>query len=123
MKENNFWFRNMENYVMVPKDLIENPRYRGLTGDEMLIYSLMVERMNLSAKNEEFYYSNGGVFIYYPIREIMRVLGCSERKAARILRKLTDTGLIIRAYQGQGKPAKIVPLRYRKAAETGSVIQ
>ncbi len=123
MKEKNLWFKRLNNYVMVPKALFENPRYFNIGADEMLIYSLMVERMNLSAQNESFYYSGTGVFIYYPLTEIQRVLHCSDKKAQRVMKNLSKSGLIIKSNQGLGKPARIVPLRYRDTAENPSCVR
>jgi len=120
MYNNNRWFERPTRYVMVPKALLENPRYSNIGADEILIYSLMVERMNLSAQNENFYYSRGGVFIYFPLAEIRRVLRCSVCRAQKVMQNLIDAGLIIKSNQGQGKPAKIVPMRYRDAAENSS---
>ena len=113
MFQQNYWFQNLDNFVMTPKALIKNPRYSGLSADEILIYSLMVDRMKLSAQNENFMFQTG-VFIYFPLSEITAVLHCSENKARKVLLNLQNAGLIIRAYQGQGKAAKIVPLRYRE---------
>lgn len=122
MNNYNRWFKELDNFVMVPKALFENPRYFNIGTDEMLIYSLMVERMNLSAQNESFYYSGTGVFIYYPLSEIQSVLRCSNKKARNVMQNLTEAGLIIKSNQGQGKPAKIVPLRYRDTAEISPCI-
>jgi hypothetical protein len=112
MNERNLWFTRLDSFVMTPRALIRNPLYKNIGSDEILIYSLMVDRMNLSLHNENFWFG-AGVYIYYPVSEVASVLGCSEKKARSVLDNLQKAGLIIRVSQGQGRPAKIVPLRYK----------
>ena len=112
MNERNLWFTRLDSFVMTPRALIRNPLYKNIGSDEIIIYSLMVDRMNLSLHNENFWFG-AGVYIYFPVREVSKVLKCSENKALKVLENLQRAGLIIRVNQGKGKPAKIVPLRYK----------
>ena len=96
-------------FYRIPKLLITDARFQGLSTDAKLLYGLMLDRMSLSMKNS-WLDNDGNVYIYFPVEEIMALLHCRSEKAAKLLAEL-DTkkgiGLIERIRQGQGKPTKI----------------
>ncbi len=48
-------------YLVVPKELIENPAFSGLDFGAVILYAKMLERAGLSARNEDkFTDENGG---------------------------------------------------------------
>ena len=97
-------------FYRIPRLLIVGERFSGLSMDAKLLYGLMLDRMNLSARNG-WYDDAGRVYIYYTLDEIQTDLMCGHNKAVLLLAEL-DTGkdgfgLIERVKQGQGRPAKI----------------
>ena len=91
------------NFIQVPKFLFTNPDFRNLKSDSKILYSLMLERMSLSRKNEWFD-DKMRVFIIYPMEEIMETIGCGHSKCVDILKELSVYGLIERKKRGLGKP-------------------
>ena len=105
-------------FYRIPRLLILGTRFSGLSTDAKLLYGLMLDRMNLSARNG-WYDGAGRVYIYYTLEEIQESLRCGHGKAVRLLAEL-DTekgiGLIERKKQGQGKPTRIYVKRYTTRA-------
>jgi len=96
-------------FFKMPRQLFDNPHFKSLSTDTKLLYSMLLNRMSLSAKNG-WYDNTGRVYIYYTVREVCLDLGCGRNKAMRLLSELDTVkgiGLIERIKQGQGKPDKI----------------
>ncbi len=74
-----------------------------MTSNAKILYSILLDRMNLSAKNSWFD-EEGRVFIIFTIHEIVKSINCSERKAVQLMNELEDIGLIERKKQGLCKP-------------------
>ena len=103
---------NQFSFFRIPRQLITDKKYKGLSTDAKLLYSLMLDRMGLSQRNG-WYDEQGRVFIYYPVAEIQEVLGCGHDKAGRLATELErGYGLIERIRQGQGRPARIYVKRF-----------
>ena len=96
-------------FYRVPRLLIKDERFKGLSSDAKLLYGLMLDRMSLSMKNQ-WLDGEGRAYIYYSLEDIMDALGCSNKKAITIMKELdeaTGIGLIEKKRQGQGKPTMI----------------
>ena len=94
-------------FYRIPKVLYTAPYFKSLSRDAKTLYGMLFDRMTLSAKNGWFD-EKGRVFIIFPITEIMKIMGCANQKATRLLRELEwGFGLIERKWRGQGKPALI----------------
>ena len=70
------------------------------------LYSLMLDRVGLSAKNG-WTDSLGRVFIYFVQKDVQKLLRCGHNRATAFMRELECFGLIERKRQGLGKPAMI----------------
>ena len=96
-------------FYRIPKLLVTDERFQGLSTDAKLLYGLMLDRMSLSLKNG-WLDEQGRGYIYFPAEEIMSVLHCRSEKASKLLAELDSKkgiGLIERVRQGQGKPTTI----------------
>ncbi len=96
-------------FIRVPRQLMTDPRFRGLSSEAKLLYSLLLDRVSLSAKNG-WWDEQHRVFVYFTIKEIREIFSCSKNKAIWLLEELDTAkgvGLIERVRQGQGKPARI----------------
>ena len=93
-------------FLQVPKLLLSGEKYKRLSGDAKLLYSLMLNRMDLSRKNG-WYDERGHPFIYYTQDDITDSLGIGHSKAFTLLADLERAGLILRVRQGLGKPNRI----------------
>lgn len=96
-------------FYRIPKLLFTNESFKKISIEAKLLYSMMLNRMELSIKNN-WLDEDGNVFIYYTLEEAMENLGYAHTKIIRIMNELDDkkgAGLIVRKKQGQGKPTKI----------------
>lgn len=104
-----FYGRGSEpfSFYQVPKMLIADDQFADITMDAKLLYSLMLDRASLSAKNG-WLDEEGKVYIYYTLEQIMADMHCANQKATRLLKELeTKAGLIERQRLGLGRPARI----------------
>ncbi len=91
-------------FYRIPKLLFTHPAFRGMSTEAKTLYGILLDRMNLSAKNN-WIDDDGRVYIIFTIEEVMEALGCAEQKAVKLLTELDKkTGLIERKRQGLGKP-------------------
>lgn len=103
-----FYGRGTEQYAFyqVPKILITDDRFADITTDAKLLYSLMLDRSSLSAKNG-WLDKEGKVYIFYTLEQIMTDMHCANQKATKLLKELETKGLIERKKRGQGKVTRI----------------
>ena len=93
-------------FYRVPRLLIKDERFKGLSSDAKLLYGLMLDRMSLSMKNGWLDDENRA-YIIYTVDAIMEDLGCSKPTCTRIMRELDSEngiGLIEKKRRGLGKP-------------------
>lgn len=93
-------------FYRVPRLLIKDKRFKGLSSDAKLLYGLMLDRMALSMKNGWLDEENKA-YIHYTIENIMEDLGCAKATCAKVLAELDSKkgiGLIEKKRQGLGKP-------------------
>ncbi|RKJ18190.1 hypothetical protein D7X48_19265 [bacterium D16-50] len=93
-------------FYRVPRLLIKDGRFKGLSSDAKLLYGLMLDRMALSMKNGWLDDENRA-YIIYTIDNIREDLGCSKEKAVKVLAELDASkgiGLIEKIRRGLGKP-------------------
>ena len=95
-------------YLSVPKELLENPVFSGLDYGAIILFAKMLERVGLSAQNEDkFTDENGNLFIIYTVEQMEKDLQRSHPTVIKFTKQLADIGLIKKVHQGQGKPTRI----------------
>lgn len=111
-------------FYRIPKLLITDERFSGLSSDAILLYSLMLDRMALSMKNGWFDDLNRA-YIIYTIENIREDLGrgkkCSKEKAVKVLAELDadkGIGLVQKKRRGLGKPDIIYVMNFATLKET-----
>ena len=107
-------------FYRVPRLLIKDERYRGLSSDAKLLYGLMLDRMSLSMKNGWLDDKNRA-YIIYTIDNIMDDLGCSKPTCIKIIKEMdsdSGIGLIEKVRRGLGKPDIIYVKNFSTMAET-----
>lgn len=107
-------------FIRVPKVLFE-ARYKDLSTDAKILYSLLFERMELSRKNG-WHDENGSVYIYFTLEEVCEVLSCGHDKATKLFGELESYALLRRKKQGFGKPAKLYVLKFYTECENTAVL-
>lgn len=96
-------------FYRVPRALIKDNRFKGVSSDAKLLYGLMLDRMAMSMRNGWLDEQNR-VYIIYTLEDIMEDLNCSKGTGVKILAELDTVkgiGLIERKKRGQGKPTII----------------
>ena len=83
-------------FYRVPKVLFTEDCFWNVSTDAKLLYGILLDRMNLSARNG-WLDEEGRVYIIFTIEEIKGALGCAEKKAVKLLDELEKKcGLIER---------------------------
>ena len=105
VKFNYYYGKEAENFSFfrIPKLLFTDPIFTKLSSDAKVLYGILLDRMNLSMKNNWIDEENK-VYIIFTIAEIMC---CATQKATKILQELDDKkgiGLIEKKRLGLGKP-------------------
>ena len=91
-------------YFKIPKLLITDKRYSGISSDAKILYGVLLDRMSLSLKHRWLDEQNR-VFIIYSIKEICEKLECSKDKAMYVMAELDSVkgiGLIEKVKRGFG---------------------
>jgi len=74
-----------------------------LSIESKALYSFMLDRLQLSKKND-WVNSNNELFIYYTIKEASKMLGKSEPTTTKFFKELEKENLIKKVRQGLNKP-------------------
>jgi len=93
-------------FCLFPKELFMNDKYKKMSNDAKVLYTLMLDRLGLSEKND-WVDKDGCIFIYFTLEEVQNTLNCGHNKGVKIMLELDEVGLTTRVKQGQGKPARI----------------
>lgn len=81
-------------FFRIPKLLITDSRFDGISSDAKLLYGLLLDRMELSYRNGWIDEQNR-VFIIFTVEEVMTTLHCRSEKAVRLFTELDNIGLNI----------------------------
>lgn len=96
-------------FMKLPKELLVNEEFSGISFDAKMLFTMILDRTELSYKNKEHFTDESGeVFIYFTIDEICKRFGCGHNKACRLLKQLVDYSLIIKKPKKCGKPNRLV---------------
>lgn len=98
-------------FYRIPKVLFEAEGVREISTEAKVLYGLMLDRMQLSARNK-WLDENGRVYIYYTVKQIMDALSVSNKTVAKLLKELDDANLIVRDREGCNRPDKIYVMNF-----------
>lgn len=103
MMNNTLTYEN-NSFFMVPKELLSS-KYKDLSTDAKVLYSIMLDRHNLSIKNN-WKDKDGNTYIIFTINSIKEIIGCGKTKAIQLLNQLRNPaiGLIKTVRRGLNKP-------------------
>ena len=117
------YFRGHEadqfSFYRIPKQLIKDKSFSGVSDAAKILYGLLLDRMSLSARNG-WIDENDHVFIIYTIEQIREDLGWGRDKAINALAELDSRkgiGLIERVKRGLGKPDIIFVKNFASGAD------
>ena len=95
-----------DNFYKLPKALFGDGKYKDVSTDAKVLYSLLLDRNSLSVKNG-WIDSHGRYYLYFTIKECKEKLNFGHDKIIKLFKELEANGLIIRKRQGKGKPSII----------------
>ena len=91
-------------FYRLPKIFFEKDEFIDVSLEIKVLYSLMLERTNLSATNG-WLDNKGRVYIIFTIDDVKKYIGCSDKKAVNLMNDLEKVYFLIeRKRQGLGKP-------------------
>lgn len=91
-------------YYRIPKMLITDKQFRGISMEAKLLYGILLDRVSLSLKNG-WVDENNHVYIIFTIEQIMQEMNCGNKKAVSLLSELEKKiHLVEKKRQGLGKP-------------------
>lgn len=94
-------------YLQLPKALIYDDEYRDLSADEVILYAVLRDRINLSKEHNKSFEDETGLFILYSQSALAVVMGKSERTIRRSIKALKEHKLILIVQDEKGKPGRI----------------
>lgn len=97
-------------FIKVPKALFNAP-YISLSINARLLYSILLDRMSLSRRNN-WIDENNRVYIIYATASLADCLKLSLNTISKLLHELDDAGLIERKRRGLGRPDLIYPKNF-----------
>lgn len=99
-----------ERFLRLPLSLFANPDYKRLSAESKLVYSLLLDRMSLSQKNN-WINEDGEVYLIYKREEIADILCITYKKAIAAFKELISAGLLLEKRQGRGFPNRLFVLK------------
>jgi DnaD/phage-associated family protein len=90
-------------FIQLPKELLYNPRYKGLSSDSKILYGLLLDRMELSRENN-WINEKGEIYLIFTRQNIQALLNISDKPCTKAFKQLSQMELIKEQRQGLGKP-------------------
>jgi len=91
-------------FFRIPKALMTDPVYAGLSIEAKFLYGLLLDRMGMSRKNK-WLDENDRVYIIYSINEISEALNISEKLVMKYMKELEEGHLLEKKKRGFGYPS------------------
>lgn len=99
-----------EEFLRLPLTLLANPKYKQMSLEAKFIYSLLLNRMTLSQRNDWINEDNE-VYLIYTREEASKILNISYKTAVNAFRELIKNGLLYEQRQGLGAPNLLYVLK------------
>jgi len=103
-------------YFVLPKVLIRDERFRTLSANAKILYTILLDICSLSVKNG-WVDDENRVYIIYPRQKIAEEMGCSTVTATSLTSELEKFGLISKKRRGQGQTDLIYVHNFNKLFE------
>lgn len=110
-------------HVIIPKALLRAAPLLDLTADDVLLYSILRARCDLSYQNE-WLDADGRIYIIFTHSQAAEIMGWSRNTAIASFRRLIEAGLIIEKRQksenNMDKPSHVYVKQWNVPAEDGA---
>lgn len=94
-------------FAKMPKFIFEDEQYKELKSEDILLYTLIVDRISLSNINDGYTDDGGNLFTILPVDVAASYIRMSEKSARNSFKRLQDVGLIHIKRMGLQKPNRI----------------
>lgn len=109
-------------FMKFPLTLLADKKYREMSIEAKVIYSLLLNRLSLSQKNN-WVNENNEVYIIYTREEAANMLNISYKKAISGFKELISNHLIIEQRRGHGFPNLIYLIKAETSDEDAEQFQ
>ena len=99
-----------DQFLRVPFSLLANPKYKQMSLEAKFIYSLLLNRMTLSQRNNWINKDNE-VYLIYTRQEAAEALNITYKKSIAAFKELIQNGLLHEQRQGLGAPNLLYVLK------------
>ena len=93
-------------YYMIPQQFFTEPLRSNISNNAILLYSLLVNRFQLSRKNN-WVDEDGDIYFKFERKEMQRLLGLSDRPVKKAMDNLIENNLIYEINEDFGRAKKI----------------
>jgi DNA-binding MarR family transcriptional regulator len=97
-------------FYKLPKILFEEDKYKNISLESKVLYSFLLDRLSLSAKNR-FVDKDGRVYVIFSRKEAAEKLSVSQGSAVKYFKELKEAGLI---FEKRGKQKEVKSLYITK---------
>ena len=97
-------------FLRLPLALLANPKYKQMSLEAKFIYSLLLNRMTLSQRND-WINDDNEVYLIYTREEAATTLNISYKKSIAAFKELIQNGLLYEQRQGLGAPNLLYVLK------------
>lgn len=88
-----------EKYYQLPIIFFESDKYKNMSNDAKIAYTLLKDRFDYSIKNN-WVDEDNNIYFIFTVSELMNLLNCREGKVSKIKKELTDCGLLYQKRSG-----------------------
>lgn len=105
-------------FYQIPALLLEEKEYRDISDTAKILYGVLLSRLALSRKNRWIEEETGRLYISYNLKQLVDMLGRSDRTISKAMKQLAEVGLIEKKKRGQGKTDIIYVMNFTRADKT-----
>lgn len=107
-------------FYQIPALLLEEKEYRDISDTAKILYGVLLSRLALSRKNKWIEKETGRLYISYNLKQLVDMLGRSDRTISKAMKQLAEVGLIEKKKRGQGKTDIIYVMNFTRVDKEGS---
>lgn len=105
-----------EKFFQLPQVFFTSKKYKKLSNDAKVAYTLLKDRNNYSIRNKWFD-EEGNIYFIFTVTELMTLLRCGNQKVNKIKKELEEYGLLVQKRMGLNRPNRLYLLRPEITAE------
>jgi DNA-binding Lrp family transcriptional regulator len=109
---------NSHRFYQMPKELFVNPKYKHLNSDAKVLYTMLLDRKELSRSNN-WVDENQQVYLIYTRENLSEMMGISRPTVTKAFKELIKANLIIEERMGLNKPNRIYVCRLEYSSDNG----